>query len=58
MVKSGLQKLKAMLDELAKTTQPEPPRNFKRVRSPADSTEQIAQAQKKKKTLQVSIRLR
>ena len=49
VVKSGLQKLKAMLDELAKTTQPEPPRNSKGVRSPADSPDQIAQAQKKKK---------
>ena len=48
VVKSGLQKLKAMLDELTKTTQPEPPRNSKRMRSSADSPEQIAQAQKKK----------
>ena len=49
VVKSGFQKLKAILDELAKTTQSEPPRSSKRVRSPADSPEQIAQAQKKKK---------
>ena len=31
VVKSGLQKLKAMLDELAKTTQPETARSSKRV---------------------------
>ena len=39
LVKSGLQKLKAMLNELAKTTEPESPRNSERVRSPADSPE-------------------
>ena len=54
VVKTGLQRLKAILVELAcisgeDSTQSEPSRSTKRVRSPADSPEQLAQIQKKKK---------